>query len=27
VADVAHAFAGKPDHPANAIEEKRLGDQ
>jgi len=27
VADVAHAFAGKPNHPAAAIEEKRLGDQ
>lgn len=27
VADVAHAFAGKPSRPADAIEEKRLGDQ
>ena len=27
VADVAHAFAGKPNHPDAAIEEKRLGDQ
>jgi len=27
VADVAHAFAGKPHDPAGTIEEKRFGDQ
>jgi hypothetical protein len=27
VAEVAHAFAGKPNNPGDAIEEKRLGDQ
>jgi hypothetical protein len=27
VAEVAHALAGKANHPADAIEEKRVGDQ
>ena len=26
-ADVAHAFAGKPNHPADAIDENRFGEQ
>jgi hypothetical protein len=27
VADVARIFGGRPNHPADAIEEKRFGDQ
>jgi hypothetical protein len=27
VADVARVFGGRPNHPADAIEEKRFGDQ
>ncbi len=27
VADVSRVFGGKPNHPGDAIEEKRLGDQ
>lgn len=26
-ADVARAFGGRPNHPADAFEEKRFGDQ